>query len=486
MSAPSAASRTASLRRRCRGELPLSARLEPWQVELCGRPGALEALLAEHGSPLNLIDPSPMGGNAAELSAAARAAGVPLGIFFARKANKALALVDEARRLGLGIDVASERELAQALDRGVDPAAIVVTAAVKPEPLLRLCLERGATIVIDNLDELELLIALAEPDRPRAPLALRIGPFAEGARIPTRFGLRTDEVAVARERLRGAGLGVAGIHFHLDGYSIAERVAAIEQSLALVDELRSRGERPGFLDIGGGIPMSYLDRAAEWESFWEEHRLGVLGDREPLTFGGHGLGLLAHRGELIGRPNVYPYHQSPVRGEWLAELLARELEREGRSVAAAITERGLELRCEPGRSLLDGCGITAARVMFRKRRADGTGLVGLAMNRTQCRSTSDDFLVDPLLVGGGERPPGEPFDGYLVGAYCIERELLSWRRLAFPEGVEVGDVVVFPNTAGYLMHILESASHQIPLARNVIVGPGAPELDPIDQPPSSA
>ena len=73
-----------------------------------------------------------------------------------------------------------------------------------------------------------------------------------------------------------------------------------------------------------------------------------------------------------------------------------------------------------------------------------------------------------------------PVEGYLVGAYCIERELLSWRRLAFPDGVAVGDVVVFPNTAGYLMHILESASHQIPLARNVVVGSGgAARLDPI-------
>ena len=41
--------------------------------------------------------------------------------------------------------------------------------------------------------------------------------------------------------------------------------------------------------------------------------------------------------------------------------------------------------------------------------------------------------------------------------------------------------MVFPNTAGYLMHILESASHQIPLARNVVVGASRePTLDPID------
>ena len=136
---------------------------------------------------------------------------------------------------------------------------------------------------------------------------------------------------------------------------------------------------------------------------------------------------------------------------------------------------------------MDGCGLTAARVEFRKQRGDGTWLIGVAMNRTQCRSSSDDFLVDPLLL----RPAtsGEPtgaIEGYLVGAYCIERELLTWRRLDFPDGVAVGDIVVFPNTAGYLMHLLESSGHQIPLARNLIVGAGvAPHLDPIDSAPAT-
>jgi diaminopimelate decarboxylase len=126
-------------------------------------------------------------------------------------------------------------------------------------------------------------------------------------------------------------------------------------------------------------------------------------------------------------------------------------------------------------------------VEFRKRRRDGVWMIGLAMNRTQCRSTSDDFLVDPLLLRpdttGAELVDdgSEAIEGFLVGAYCIERELLTWRKLRFPDGVQVGDIVIFPNTAGYLMHILESSSHQMPLARNLIVGDDRePALDPID------
>jgi diaminopimelate decarboxylase len=175
---------------------------------------------------------------------------------------------------------------------------------------------------------------------------------------------------------------------------------------------------------------------------------------------------------------------------WLEEVLRSELETPAgrQTVAAAVRTRGLQLRLEPGRALVDGCGLTAARVEFRKQRRDGTWLIGLAMNRTQCRTSADDFLVDPLLlrppagagVDAGVHAPG-PIQGYLVGAYCSERELLTWRRLRFPHGVEVGDIVVFPNTAGYFMHALESSSHQMPLARNLVIG-ATPEpfLDPVD------
>ena len=88
------------------------------------------------------------------------------------------------------------------------------------------------------------------------------------------------------------------------------------------------------------------------------------------------------------------------------------------------------------------------------------------------RTCSARRRSSPLPTGSSTAGRGEetgPIEGYLVGAYCIERELLTWRRMRFPQGVRVGDTVVFPNTAGYHMHILESASHQIPLARNVVV-----------------
>lgn len=449
----------------CEGFVPLPARLEQWQRDLVGRPDVLAEWTAEFGSPINLIEMAAMGRNAEELLGAAAARQVPTRLFFARKANKALGLVDQAGRLGLGVDVASERELLQTLSRGIPPNDIILTAAIKPRPLVEACLEHGVVLAIDNADELALVRSLASARASEAEVALRLAPSA--AARPTRFGLTSDEIGQGLSNGTFDGLAIAGTHFHLDGYDAEERAGAIGEAVELVDLVRGQGHPCGFLDIGGGVPMSYLESEASWSAFWAEHERALGGEGPEITFDGHAIG------------KVYPYWQRPVRGEWLGSILDAPLG--SGSVASELKARVLELRLEPGRSLLDGCGMTVARVEFRKRRADGTWLIGLAMNRTQMRSTSDDFMVDPLLARpSGAGDPTDAIEGYLVGAYCIELELLSWRRFRFAHGVSVGDLIAFPNTAGYLMHILESASHQIPLAANLLVSGMSVERDPID------
>ncbi len=506
---------SAAIRAGLRGVTPLDGRLEPWMQTLCADGGAaVTRTIEEHGSPVNLLEPSAVGRNARELADAARDAGVvDVRVFLARKANKGLVFVDEAQRLDLGVDVASERELRQTLDRGVAPERIVVTAAVKPRGLLELCVTSGVTIVVDNDDELALLAAVAGTDGPPVPVAIRLASDLGPGRLPTRFGLTEQDAlalvdvyvptvtsGIARPGAGGPAPGsvftdartsapaghrlrIVGVHFHLDGYAADDRITALRQAIDFVDALFARGHGVGFVDIGGGIPMRYLDDEAQWDAFWTAHREGLTTGR-PLTYDGHGLGLTVHDGAVVGRPKVYPAAQPLIRGDWLRQILAAPASADGSTstIADALRARRLQLRCEPGRSLLDGCGMTAASVVQRKRRRDGTWLIGLAMNRTQCRSTADDLLVDPLLLPTGAGESTGTIEGYLVGAYCIERELLTWRRMRFPDGVRVGDTVVFPNTAGYHMHILESASHQIPLARNVVVDAAAGQvtLDAID------
>lgn len=434
------------------------------------------------GSPVNILWPHLLADRAAELTQAAARHDVAARVFFARKANKALCFVAAARDAGLGVDVASDAELEQVVQAGVAGRDIILTAAVKPAPVRERAVRHGVTIAVDNADEVAAVAASAREAGAVARVAPRLAPDVPG-RPATRFGMAPHEI-VAVLGSAGAAVDVVGVHFHLDGYAAADRVAALDEALHLVDALRAQGHPPAFIDIGGGIPMRYLDDDAQWDGFWSAHRRALADGSDATTYRAHPLGLHVHDTTVTGTPNVYPMAQQPVRGAWLDEVLGGR-RADGATIARAMRERGLALHMEPGRALLDGGGITVARVEFRKRTRDGTHLVGLAMNRTQMRSAADDFLLDPLHVATGGAP-GPPCDGFLVGAYCIERELITWRRLAFTAGVAVGDLMVFPNTAGYMMHILESASHQMPLAANLVAQEGGFVPDPIDEPGSVA
>ena len=470
---------------RCSGVLPLRARVEPWmQSMLFG--DRLDPLVTSHGSPLNILFLPPMERNIAEIASVASDRGLDFRVFFARKANKCLSAVDVALASGAGIDTASEDELRQAIDRGAKPSDLICTAAIKDASLLALCAKNRITVAVDNPDELRRISMIAAEQGTIAPIAIRLSGFGfEGSKLRSRFGFDIDTFYSKIAAIKHPSLRLEGLHFHLDGYSAAQRVSAIDQCLPLIDRLRGEGHPIQFLDIGGGFPTNYLESEHEWLAFWEELRAALLGQRDSITYQNHGLGMHAIDGKIFGIPNTYPCYQSLVGPMWLAKILNTCVS--GQTIADAIRGRDVQLRCEPGRRLMDGCGMTIARVEYRKRNTDGDWLIGLSMNGTQCRTSHDDFLVDPILIPSslGDRVAGQsdkPIEGYVVGAYCTEFDFISLRKLRFPSGIEIGDLIAFPNTAGYLMHFLESRSHQFSLAKNILVGeaPCSTRLDDID------
>lgn len=468
------------LRSHCTGVVPLPGRLEDWMVAAC-LDGRLPSLVQQHGSPLNLHCTAPFDRNVQSLRAVAGQG--DFEIYFARKANKCLSFVDAARELGCGVDVASENELAQTLQRGVHPSKIICTAAVKNAQLLHRCLKEQVVLAVDNHDELSRLQTIAIGESKRPALALRVGGFThQGEKLPTRFGFDIQQAAQVVRSLNDSGaddsINLVGVQFHLDGYSAEHRISAIRQCLELIDQLRDMGHDVRFLDIGGGFPISYLESEQQWTFFWDELGRALRHERRPITYRNHGLGLVCVANEVHGTPNSYPYFQTPVGGEWLGSILEASVN--GKTIAQSLRVRDLQLRCEPGRSILDGCGMTVATVEFLKQQAGGEWLIGLSMNHTQCRTSSDDFLVDPLLVRRDIARTADAIEGYLVGQYCTESELICLRQLRFSAGVAVGDLVLFPNTAGYFMHFLESQSHQFSLAQNVFIQASGSYVDPID------
>jgi diaminopimelate decarboxylase len=460
--------------------------------DLVRRPDVLRELVESHGSPVNLVTAEPFVRNGRALRQTAGKSGVDVGVYFARKANKCLTYVQAAHAEGWGIDVSGFDEAVQVLECGVPPHKLVVTAAVKPRKLLELIAARRIPTVLDNPQEVrDLADALRNTPRVGGPLpvAIRLSGFThDGENLYSRFGFDVESAATqVRELWAEPGIPdamrIEGAHFHLDGYDPAERRSGIASCLGFAEALPPEVGRIEWIDMGGGLPVRYLEDVHGWESFWRELRAALLGRRPPITYRNHGLGLVAAGGSIAGEARSYPYGQQRTAAMWLTEVLEGTGNGGSSTVARSLARRGIALRCEPGRSLLDGAGVTVARVAWVKNHPAGHRIAALEMNRTQCRTSSDDFLVDPLLVPSRSgRVVSDPAGTFLTGAYCIENEMLSWRRLEFPRGLEPGDLVMWPNTAGYFMHFLESRSHQMPLARNLVWDPstGTVEVDPID------
>lgn len=464
--------------------LPLTPIIHPWVTQFLTLRNTLQQTLQAKGSPLNIHCLRPFEQNMRSYQAVLDRYGIKHRIYFARKANKCLAFANCAAQLGQGVDTASYRELQQCLAIGIPASQLICTAAVKNRKLLELAVGHGVSIVLDNMDEYNLLNEVVADSGRDATVVVRVGGFDKPqnqGRLFSRFGFLPREARRLIVQLEQENrIHYSGLHFHLNGYSVAERVLAIEQSLALSDELAALGIKTPTLDIGGGYLVNYLQNKQELDAFVNELKRAVLGQRPPLTFQNDGLGILNIDEQLYGGPQVYPYYNELSKERFLEAILNSRSTLYGEPIHRLISDRGIELRMEPGRSLLDQAGMTVASVAFRKYDTEGNLLVGLEMNRTQLRSSSADFLLDPIhLTAETEDTLGaqEPHYGYLVGAYCLEQELILKRKIKFLRFPQVGDIVVFPNTAGYMMHFFESEAHLFELAKNLVFDPDKNHLE---------
>ncbi|MCL7987269.1 Y4yA family PLP-dependent enzyme [Sphingobacterium sp. lm-10] len=456
--------------------LPLTPIIHPWIREVVSNQSLLEEAVSEFQSPLNIQSLVPFEENVNAFKSVFDKYELQHRIYFARKANKCISYTTHAAELGEGVDTASFEELAQCLEAGINPAQLISTAAVKTQRLMELAVDNGVTIIIDNLDELDLLEKVTERSGKQAHISLRVGGFdMNGATLHSRFGfsIAAAQQLVLEKLIKHPTLLYTGLHFHLNGYSIPERAVAIGQCIALVDALKAHQIDTLHLDIGGGYLVNYLSDKAEWNTFQSELKRAVLRKRPELTYRNDPLGIVKIENTLYGEAKVYPYYSEVHKAGFLENILTSAVSGYDAPIHQLLRDRRIEIRIEPGRSLLDQAGITVARVAFRKHDSAGNLLVGLEMNRTQMKSSSADFLLDPIHLSTAPSSESDlleeskPVFGYLVGAYCLEQEFILLRKIKFHHLPSVGDLIVFVNTAGYMMHFFESQAHQFALAENV-------------------
>lgn len=196
---------------------------------------------------------------------------VPHLIAFAMKANSNLAILRLMAREGSGIDIVSGGELYRALKAGVPPNKIVFAGVGKNPEEIRNALK--ADILMFNVESSAELYAIDEVAASmgrKARVALRINPDIDPKTHPyistglkkSKFGISADR---ALEEFRLASslkhVDVVGVHAHIGSQltEVTPFVEALKKVLKLVEALKSSGIGIRYINIGGGLGITYSD-----------------------------------------------------------------------------------------------------------------------------------------------------------------------------------------------------------------------------------
>jgi diaminopimelate decarboxylase len=187
------------------------------------------------------------------------------------KANDTLAVLRTLVREGSGFDIVSGGELFRALRAGAEPRKIVFSGVGKTREELREALAAGILMFnVESPAELEALDQVAAALGRKAPVSLRVNPDVDAQTHPyistgmkkSKFGIdiaAAPEVYARAEAL--AHVEVVGVDCHIGSQltSVTPFVDALARVRALVETLRARGIGLRYLDIGGGLGITYQD-----------------------------------------------------------------------------------------------------------------------------------------------------------------------------------------------------------------------------------
>jgi diaminopimelate decarboxylase len=196
---------------------------------------------------------------------------VPHIIAFAMKANSNLAILRLMAKEGSGADIVSGGELYRAVKAGVVPSKIVFAGVGKSRDEIRQALEADVLMFnVESSAELRAIDDVAAEMGRRARVALRINPDIDPKTHPyistglkkSKFGISADRAI--EEFILAASLKhieVVGVHAHIGSQltEVSPFVDSLKTVLALVEALKAHGTNIRYINIGGGLGITYSD-----------------------------------------------------------------------------------------------------------------------------------------------------------------------------------------------------------------------------------
>ena len=215
--------------------------------------------LARHfGLPLHLYDARQIAGNLHAFQSVFKDTGINGRVCYAVKACGFPEIIKIAARAGAGADVASEYELATALEAGIPPGKLVIHGNAKSDDYLERAVALDALIAANHHTELDRIEAEAKKQRKTARVLLRLSGFDLGpvtargiftAGIWCKFGEPVAQVPSLLTALKKwPHIDLIGFHVHI-GSQVTE-VEPYQEVLGVMAELafcigRLSGDRCG-------------------------------------------------------------------------------------------------------------------------------------------------------------------------------------------------------------------------------------------------
>ena len=232
-------------------------------------------------------------------------------VCYALKANTNAAVLRLLAKNGSGADIVSGGELFRAMKAGIPSGKIVYAGVGKTEEDIRSALKAKILMFnVESEDELREIDRVAGRMRTKAPVALRINPDIDAKTHPYistgmrehKFGISIDD-ALENYRLASMlkNIRVVGVQKHIGSQitKITPFVDALKRILVLLDELNRRKFDIKYLDIGGGLGITYADEKPPVPADIAKKLLPIINGRNITLLMEPGRSIVGNAGILV-------------------------------------------------------------------------------------------------------------------------------------------------------------------------------------------
>jgi len=362
---------------------------------------AVEDLAKKYGTPLYIYSKNFFAEQFKTLSSALTE--VDNLICFATKSNSNLEVIKTFAEFGSGFDIVTAGELFRIDKAGADTTKIVFSGVGKTNEEIKFALEKNILFFnVESEVELKRINKIASKMNIKARFCVRVNPdvdpkthkYITTGKSENKFGLDFETAKILYNHAENyENVEAVGISMHIGSQITTTEpfVKAIKKAGRLVNELRKQGVNIKYVDVGGGLGITY--------------------------------------------DNETP----PTPAEYAAAIIPE------------LKKLDAKIIFEPGRFLVGNGGIMVAEVQYIKKTATKEFvIVDAGMNDLARPSLYDAFHEIIPVKHSPQNPPlvrrTKKVD--VVGPICESSDFFGTNR-ELPENIKSGDFLALKSAGGY-------------------------------------